>query len=48
MRDKVLGVIGGMGPLATDVFYKYVIENTRAECDQAPYRHGYIKQRIYD
>lgn len=34
MRDKVLGVIGGMGPLATDVFYKYVIENTRAECDQ--------------
>lgn len=34
MRDKVLGVIGGMGPLATDVFYKYVIENTQAECDQ--------------
>lgn len=34
MRDKVLGVIGGMGPLATDVFYKYVIENTDAQCDQ--------------
>ncbi len=34
MRDKVLGVIGGMGPLATDIFYKYVIENTKAECDQ--------------
>ena len=34
MRDKVLGVIGGMGPLASDVFYQTVIENTKAEKDQ--------------
>lgn len=34
MRDKVVGVIGGMGPLATEVFYDYVIKNTCAEKDQ--------------
>lgn len=34
MRDKVLGVIGGMGPLASDVFYQTIIENTKAEKDQ--------------
>ena len=34
MRKNPLGVIGGMGPLATDIFYKYVIENTDASCDQ--------------
>lgn len=34
MKDKVLGVIGGMGPLATDIFYRDVIELTEAECDQ--------------
>lgn len=34
MRDKILGVIGGMGPLASDIFYKDIIENTKAEKDQ--------------
>ena len=36
MKDnqKVLGVIGGMGPLATQLFYKMVIEHTDAHCDQ--------------
>ena len=36
MKDngKVLGVIGGMGPLATQLFYKMVIENTQAHKDQ--------------
>lgn len=36
MKDnsKVLGVIGGMGPLATQLFYKMVIENTDAHKDQ--------------
>ena len=34
MKNKVLGVIGGMGPLATDVFYRNIIEFTDAECDQ--------------
>lgn len=33
-NEKVLGVIGGMGPLATELFYKMVIEHTRASCDQ--------------
>ena len=31
---KVLGVIGGMGPLATQVFYKRLIDRTEAACDQ--------------
>lgn len=36
MKDnqKVLGVIGGMGPLATQLFYKMVIEHTDAHSDQ--------------
>ncbi|MCB6993643.1 amino acid racemase [bacterium 210820-DFI.6.37] len=36
MKDnqKVLGVIGGMGPLATQLFYKMVIEHTDAHRDQ--------------
>lgn len=36
MKDskKALGVIGGMGPLATQLFYKMVIENTEAHKDQ--------------
>jgi aspartate racemase len=37
MRDdgrKVLGVLGGMGPLATQLFYGMVIEKTDASCDQ--------------
>lgn len=31
---KVLGVLGGMGPLATQLFYKMIIEKTDASCDQ--------------
>lgn len=31
---KVLGVIGGMGPLATQVFYKRMIDRTEAARDQ--------------
>lgn len=31
---KILGVIGGMGPLATQLFYRQVIELTDAACDQ--------------
>lgn len=31
---KILGVLGGMGPLATQLFYKMVIEKTNAKCDQ--------------
>lgn len=36
MKDnqKVLGVVGGMGPLATQLFYKMIIENTQAHKDQ--------------
>lgn len=33
-KNKVLGVIGGMGPLATQLFYKMIIENTDAHMDQ--------------
>lgn len=31
---KKLGVIGGMGPMATQVLYKRIIEKTEASCDQ--------------
>lgn len=34
MKEKSLGVIGGMGPKATAVFFDKVIENTVAERDQ--------------
>ncbi|MDF3000972.1 MAG: amino acid racemase [Bacillota bacterium] len=33
-EKKVLGVLGGMGPLATQLFYKMIIEKTDARCDQ--------------
>ena len=29
-----LGVLGGMGPQATNTFYQYVIDRTEATCDQ--------------
>jgi len=31
---KKLGIIGGMGPLATQLLYKEIIERTEAQCDQ--------------
>ena len=30
----ILGIIGGMGPMATQLLYKNIIENTDASCDQ--------------
>lgn len=33
-KRKILGVMGGMGPLATQLFYKMIIEQTDAKCDQ--------------
>lgn len=32
--DNILGIIGGMGPLASNLFYRMVIEHTQASCDQ--------------
>ena len=32
--NKILGVLGGMGPLATQLFYRQVIERTEASRDQ--------------
>lgn len=29
-----LGILGGMGPMATQLLYKMIIENTAASCDQ--------------
>lgn len=34
MESKKLGVLGGMGPVATSVFFNKVIENTDAKADQ--------------
>ena len=34
MDKKKLGIIGGMGPLATAYFYEKIIERTEAACDQ--------------
>lgn len=33
-QDKLLGIIGGMGPLATQLFYRKLIEKTEASKDQ--------------
>lgn len=33
-NGKILGVIGGMGPMATQLFYRMVIDSTDAKCDQ--------------
>lgn len=34
MKGKKLGIIGGMGPLATNVFFRNIIDSTKAETDQ--------------
>ncbi|MCH1625909.1 aspartate/glutamate racemase family protein [Ferdinandcohnia quinoae] len=34
MEDRSLGVIGGMGPKATSVFFEKIVENTEAHKDQ--------------
>ena len=34
MPNYRLGVLGGMGPQATNTFYQYVIDRTDAACDQ--------------
>ncbi|MDO5808544.1 MAG: amino acid racemase [Lachnospiraceae bacterium] len=33
-HDRKIGIIGGMGPAATWLFYRYVTEMTEASCDQ--------------
>lgn len=32
--SKLVGIIGGMGPMASQLFYKMVTEMTAADCDQ--------------
>lgn len=32
--ENSFGIIGGMGPMATELFYKMLIEKTDAPCDQ--------------
>lgn len=34
MEKQILGVIGGMGPEASDYFYEQIIKHTKASCDQ--------------
>lgn len=34
MSHKKLGILGGMGPMATSVFFSRLIQNTEAKCDQ--------------
>ena len=33
-RDKVLGILGGMGPAATIHFYEMIIKETNVTLDQ--------------
>lgn len=37
-EKKIVGVIGGMGPLATVDLYRKIVEHTAADCDQAHVR----------
>lgn len=58
--DKKIGVLGGMGPMASQLFYKMVTEKTAADCDQdhvrmviysdssMPDRTGAILKEEYD
>ena len=32
--SKLIGIIGGMGPMASQLFYKMVTDMTEASCDQ--------------
>ncbi|MCI8537274.1 MAG: aspartate/glutamate racemase family protein [Oscillospiraceae bacterium] len=32
--DKRLGILGGMGPQATQIFYQWILDRTDAACDQ--------------
>ena len=32
-EKKIIGVIGGMGPLATVDLYRKIVEHTDADCD---------------
>ena len=34
MRKKIIGIIGGMGPLATADLFEKIIVHTKAACDQ--------------
>lgn len=34
MENKLVGVIGGLGPMATSTFLEMIIDNTDASCDQ--------------
>ena len=34
MNEHRLGIIGGMGPQATNTFYQYIIDRTDAHSDQ--------------
>lgn len=38
MNDRILGIIGGMGPEATVSFYSRIIGLTKVSCDQDHYR----------
>ena len=33
-QEKRLGILGGMGPQATQIFYQWVLARTDASCDQ--------------
>ena len=33
-QEKRLGILGGMGPQATQIFYQWVLDRTDADCDQ--------------
>lgn len=38
MNDKIIGILGGMGPEATAEYYMKIIRATQAEKDQDHYR----------
>ena len=48
MNEKKLGVIGGLGPKATAYFYNLIVDNTKADVDQARLLLGYLKDGYKD
>ena len=42
-HDRKIGIIGGMGPAATWLFYRYVTEMTEASCRPGSRQYGDLK-----
>ena len=45
--DGAIGIIGGMGPLATELFYKMVTTHTAVQSDQGACQNDFTQRYLY-